>query len=273
MLDSYYQAHPPIGQNAPAAVPADTSKFVIKPSFTLPYSNPMTAQEKARQEAVTTQAKAVEDEAANQYLNYKRINDPNTYSTAKQSNEFALQAINADPDRAGRVTNMLRKAGPAASMLQKGLGIHIGPYGASINIDAESGLNAGLSEDDQNYRDALLNAVATSAYFNLLSRGVTPEKAGADKFNALLLQETGLNQGIHAITHAVSKNNIQLDYVKDLYGAINKGLPSAQDAGSITPFHDIMEQHPEVKIVNKMYEKLRKDEDKRFLHTVTGGKK
>ena len=278
VLRAYMGALTPGGvRGAPSAVAAapaaDTSKFQIQPTFVLPHANPVTDPEKARNSAVIKQAAAVEDEAVSQYVNYKRINDPNTFSAAKQSNEYAIKAINEAPEQADRVTNLLRKAGPAAAMLQHGLGIHIGPYGASINIDVESGLNAGLDADDQNYRDALLNSVATSAYFNLLSRGITPEKAGAEKFKELLLQETGLHQGIKAIAHTLKKNDIQLDYVHDLYSAINSGIPVAQKAGSLTPFHDISLQHPEVKVVNKMYKQLRDDEDASFLRNVTKGKK
>jgi hypothetical protein len=138
-----------------------------------------------------------------------------------------------------------------ATLLAGGIGVSVGPYGATFSLKGLApALVAGLDQDKRNYYDRLLNAVSKSVYYDLISRGIDPEKEGAEKFGQRMLQETNLSQGISAIRLAVKQNDIRLDHNAALYDAYNKALPQAVSERSMTPLRDIALQHPEVKILN-----------------------
>ena len=162
-----------------------------------------------------------------------------------------IDAIDKQPELAAGTFQLLRKAGPLATLLAGGVGISFGPYGASFSLSGLSpALVAGLSSPQRDYYDMMLNAVAKSVYYDLISRGIDPEKEGADKFGQRMLQETNMNQGAAAVRLAAVQNDLRLDHNAELYKVYAAARPGAVRAGSMSPLHDIATQHPEVKVLN-----------------------
>jgi hypothetical protein len=246
----------------------DTSNFKIKPTFSTAqlHPNAMTGPEKAQDEHVRASAAGLEAAMAKQYQNLQLVNEPNAYATANDANEYVLNELTNKPDLAVKTTNMLRRAGPVATLLAKGVGVTFGGIGGvSINVAGlEPALSAALTPEQQAYQDGLINALAKSVYADLKSRGIDPEKEGAEKFGQRMLQETNLSQGPRAIYHAIKQNDIRLKHNRDLYNAYSELYPSAVAAGSLTPYHDLSRQHPEIRVLNGMLEKRLKAENDRY---------
>lgn len=236
---------------------ADFANFKITPSFAVSQLNPraVTELEKAENTRLMEGAKLLEAVKEKQFQNLQIVNEPNSYATALEANKSTLDMLKNEPDMAVKTTNMLRKAGPLVALLERGIGISVGPYGANINVaGAKPALYASLSEAEQKYQDQLLNNIARSVYYDLKSRGIDPEKEGAEKFGQRMLQETNIEQGPSAIHRAIAQNEIRLKHNKALYDATNKYYPKAKSV-SLTPLHDLYTQHPEFKVLDIMLNK------------------
>ena len=256
------------GAPAPENKPLDTSTFKIKPTFSTQqlHPNAVTGQEKAQDESIKTNAANLEAGMVKRYQNLQAVNEPNAYATAKDANSYLIEQFDAHPDLAVKTTNMLRRAGPAATLLAKGMGITFGGIGGvSVNVAGlQPALNAALPPNEQAYQDGVINAIAKSVYADLKSRGIDPEKEGAEKFGQRMLQETNMDQGPRAIYHSIKQNDIRLLHNRELYGAYNQYLPDAVNAGSLTPLHDLDQQHPEIKIIEGLFDKRLKAEKNRY---------
>jgi hypothetical protein len=245
-------------QPAPAK-PAETdfANFKINPSFSVSKLNPraVTEVEKAENARLIEGAKLLEAVKEKQFQNLQIVNEPTAYATAKEANESTLDMLKKEPDMAVSTTNMLRRAGPLVALLERGIGISFGPYGANVNVaGARPALYASLKPDEQKFQDKLLNNIARSVYYDLKSRGIDPEKEGAEKFGQRMLQETNIEQGPAAIHRAISQNDIRLKHNKALYEATNKYYPKAKEL-SLSPLHDLYTQHPEFKVLDIMLNK------------------
>jgi hypothetical protein len=254
ILKAYQAARGDTATGAPAtAGKLDTSTFVIKPSFDRSklLKTPQTTEEIDFNTSFIANAAKAENKYAEDYSNLQKINQSVNFATAKEANSYVLTAIDTDPNSAASVAELLRKKGPLATLLAGGVGVSVGPYGATFSLKGLApALVAGLDQDKRDYYDRLLNAVSKSVYYDLISRGIDPEKEGAEKFGQRMLQETNLSQGISAIRLAVKQNDIRLDHNAALYAAYNDALPQALSERSMTPLRDIALQHPEVKILN-----------------------
>lgn len=254
ILKAYQAARGDTATGAPAtAGKLDTSTFVIKPSFDRSklLKTPQTEEEIDFNASYKANAAKAETKYAEDYANLQKINQSVNFATAKEANSYVLKAIDTDPDSAASTAEILRKKGPLATLLAGGIGVSVGPYGATFSLKGLApALVAGLDQDKRDYYDRLLNAVSKSVYYDLISRGIDPEKEGAEKFGQRMLQETNLSQGISAIRLAVKQNDIRLDHNAALYAAYNDALPQALSERSMTPLRDIALQHPEVKILN-----------------------
>jgi len=231
----------------------DTSNFKINPSFDRSklLRTPQTTDEIDFNAEYKANAVKAESNYAENYNNLQKINQSVNFATAKDANTYVLNAIDTDPESAASTAEILRKKGPLATLLAGGIGVSVGPYGATFSLKGLApALVAGLDQSKRDYYDRLLNAVSKSVYYDLISRGIDPEKEGAEKFGQRMLQETNLSQGVSAIRLAVKQNDIRLDHNAALYAAYNAALPQAISQGSMTPLRDISLQHPEVKVLN-----------------------
>jgi hypothetical protein len=248
----------PGAQPAPAK-PAETdfANFKINPSFSVSQLNPraVTELEKTENARLIEGAKLLEAVKEKQFQNLQIVNEPTSYATALEANKSTLDMLKDDPAMAVKVTNMLRQAGSFVALLERGIGVSIGPYGANINVaGARPALYASLSPEEQKFQDKLLNNIARSVYYDLKSRGIDPEKEGAEKFVQRMSQETNIEQGPAAIHRAVTQNDIRLKHNKALYEATNKYYPKAKSI-SLSPLHDLYTQHPEFKVLDIMLNK------------------
>ena len=248
----------PSAQSAPAK-PAETdfANFKITPSFSVSKLNPraVTEVEKAENARLIESAKLLEAVKEKQFQNLQIVNEPTAYATAKEANESTLNMLKTEPVMSVNSTNMLRRAGPLVALLERGIGISFGPYGANVNVaGARPALYASLKPDEQKFQDKLLNNIARSVYYDLKSRGIDPEKEGAEKFGQRMLQETNIEQGPAAIHRAIMQNDIRLKHNKALYEATNKYYPKAREL-SLSPLHDLYTQHPEFKVLDIMLNK------------------
>ena len=245
-------------QPAPAKpAEADFANFKIIPSYKVSDLNDraITEKEKTQNARLLAGAQLFEAVKEKQYQNLQLVNEPTAYSTALEANKSTLDMIKEKPDMAVKVTNMLRQAGPLVALLERGIGISFGPYGANVNVaGARPALYASLSLEEQKFQDKLLNNIARSVYYDLISRGVDVKNDGAEMFGKRMLQETNIEQGPAAIHRAIMQNDIRLKHNKALYEATNKYLPKAKEI-SLSPMHDLYTQHPEFKVLDIMLNK------------------
>jgi hypothetical protein len=236
---------------------ADFANFKITPSFSVSKLNPraVTENEKEENARLREGAKLLEAVKEKQLQNLQIVNEPTAYATAAEANKSTLDMLKEKPDMAVKVTNMLRQAGPLVALLERGIGISFGPYGANINVaGARPALYASLSLEEQKFQDKLLNNIARSVYYDLASRGIDVKNDGAEMFGKRMLQETNIEQGPSAIHRAIIQNDIRLKHNKALYEATNKYLPKAKEV-SLSPLHDLYTQHPEFKVLDIMFNK------------------
>jgi hypothetical protein len=251
-------AQPPATPKPPAqSAEGDFANFKITPSFSVSQLNPraVTEVEKAENTRLMEGAKLLEAVKEKQFQNLQIVNEPTAYATALEANKSTLDMLKESPEMAVKTTNMLRQAGSLVALLERGIGVSIGPYGANINVaGARPALYASLSDAEQKYQDKLLNNIARSVYYDLKSRGIDPEKEGAEKFVQRMSQETNIEQGPAAIHRAITQNDIRLKHNKALYNATNKYYPKAKSV-SLSPLHDLYTQHPEFKVLDIMLNK------------------
>ena len=255
----------PVPSEQPHATPkpptkpaeADFANFKITPSFSVSKLNPraVTENEKEENARLREGAKLLEAIKEKQYQNLQIVNEPTAYATAAEANKSTLDMLKENPVMAVKVTNMLRQAGPLVALLERGIGISFGPYGANVNVaGARPALYASLSPEEQKFQDKLLNNIARSVYYDLASRGIDVKNDGAEMFGKRMLQETNIEQGPSAIHRAIIQNDIRLKHNKALYEATNKYLPKAKEV-SLSPLHDLYTQHPEFKVLDIMFNK------------------
>jgi len=254
-----------------AVAPAQTSvvpdDFKYKPSYTLPYTQAVTEPEKAKNASVLAQAAASNKVPEQQYQSLQQLNDPRIFNIANAATEGASNMLKNKPDLAIEVTDQLRREGPLAAMIDKGLNVNWTPVGgASIGVDVRSGLKANLTSAQRSYQDTLLNYLATTAYYGLRARGIDPEIVGAEKFKQLLLQETGIDQGPLAISHQLELNKHHLMYAKNLLDAYDEGLPKTQ--GYLAPHYEVYKQSPRIKFETDLYNRKIRNEQADYLNKV-----
>jgi hypothetical protein len=249
--------------NPPANAPSSTSEanqtdltnYRLTPTFTttMLHPNPMTEDEKYRNESIRTEAANLEKAPREQWAILQKQMASTPFNTALKANQSGLEMIDKEPNTVAEISEILRRKGPTAELLSKGIGISIGPLGANISIKGiEPALIADLPKEKRDAYDKLLNALAKSTYYDLVSRGIDPEKEGAAKFGQMMLQEAGMAQGAAAIHRTFAENNERLMHNKRVHDAAKVILPKMNSSKSLTPYYDFYNNHPEVKVLDKM---------------------
>lgn len=243
--------------SAAGANPPDLMNYRLTPTYTtnMLHPNPMTEEEKYRNESIRTEAATLEKGPREQFALLQKVVNPTAFATAQKANQSALEMIEKEPQKVAEISEILRRKGPLAELLANGIGISFGPYGANISIRGlQPALIADLPVDKRDAYDKLINALAKSTYYDLLSRNIDPDKEGAAKFGQMMLQEANLAQGAAAIHRTLAENNERLKHAKDLHKAITTLQPKMTASHSLTPYHDIYNNHPEIQVLNKMLE-------------------
>jgi hypothetical protein len=252
-------ARPSASANAPAttseANQTDLTNYRLTPTFTttMLHPNPMTEDEKYRNESIRTEAANLEKGPREQWSILQKQMAATPFNTALKANQSGLEMIDKEPNTVAEISEILRRKGPTAELLSKGIGISIGPLGANISIKGiEPALIADLPKDKRDAYDKLLNALAKSTYYDLVSRGIDPEKEGSAKFGQMMLQEAGMAQGAAAIHRTFAENNERLMHNKRIFDAAKVILPKMNASKSLTPYYDFYNNHPEVKVLDKV---------------------
>jgi hypothetical protein len=242
---------------APQSADSNLYNYKLQPTYStdMKHPNPMTENDKANNARIDAQAAALEKGPAEQFSLLQKLMNPTQYSSAKAANKEIEKMVKENPQAVANVSELLRKQGPLLNLLASGIGVHLGPYGATINLKgAEKAIVSSLPKDQRDTFDKLTNAMATSTYYDLLSRGIDPEKEGAEKFGQMMLQEAGLSQGASAIFRASQKNKERLLHSKQFYKTMVDLYPKMSKANSLTPYYDLYNKHPEIQVLNKMLE-------------------
>lgn len=250
--------------NAPAQAPAaggnppDLMNYRLTPTYTtnMLHPNPMTEEEKYKNDYIKKDAERLEEVPEQRFKALQKLMEQTSFATAQKANQSALDMIENEPQKVAEISELLRrKGGPIGELLANGIGISFGPFGANISIKGlQPALVADLPIEKRDAFDKLVNALAKSTYYDLLSRGIDPDKEGAAKFGQMMLQEANLTQGAAAIHRTFAENNERLKYSKDLHKAIITLRPKMTASNSITPLHDIYNKHPEIQVLNKVLE-------------------
>ena len=190
--------------------------------------------------------------------NYKRLSFVNSgehYHNAVESNEAAMEFIRTNKKISNKVFNLVNQKGAIAAAANEGLGIHIGPYGASLNFPVEAMLKAGLSPEEQTAANILLNHIANSAYYNVISKGIDPTTAGSDKLALLMQQEPTMKSTVDAAYHNLQKNKNFLQMQHDIYNLYSN--QTKVNPNSLTPFSDI-KRSQDMQIIMKKHRNITK---------------
>jgi hypothetical protein len=219
------------------------------------HPNPMTEEEKYRNESIKASAVDLEEVPKAQYKMLQKIAAPNIYNTALKANKDVEKLIVEKPNDVAAVSELVRREGAAAALLAKGIGVHVGPYGASFSLNGLSDAQvAALPLHLRDTFDKMSNALAKSVYYDMIARGIDPEKIGAEAFGQRMLQEAGMAQGSAAIHRTIEENKARLEHAKKIHDVKVKLLPKMTALHSLTPHYDLDNNHPEIQVLNKMFE-------------------
>lgn len=255
------------GTKPPTEEPKE-SEVKFKPSFVLKYKQAVTEDEKAENAKILALAEKSNAVPQSQFEALQQVVDPQHYPIAMNSNLSIKEAMKSDPKTFLKVTDMLRSAGSAATMAEKGISFNWNGYGVNVGIPITAGLDAGLSDNQRAYRDTLINNLATSAYYGLLARGIDPSKAGEGKLGQLLLQEMHIDKNPKAIDHQTDLNIEQLKHATRLHDIVLKRLPEV--SGHLAPHLDIFKQDPDIEVERRVYEKILKDKSSKYHARLKG---
>ena len=190
--------------------------------------------------------KMIEEKSQRDFLISQQFSkNGHDYSEAMSNTESALEAANKNKKAFDDVSNLVRRAGPLAAAAEKGMGVHFGPYGASVTLPASAYEGAKLDEPRQAYADLMLNKIATSVYYGLLARGQTPKSMGEEAFAQAVLAETLSKKTALSIRHTLELNRELFKRHASVYDIVSKELPKA-NPNSQTPYADIYRNSKEL---------------------------
>jgi hypothetical protein len=236
------------GGRAPAA-----NAGYYPPSYQPPSGLTVEQQQAMMKGKADENIKMIEEPHLKDYLVAKSFHrNSNNYSEAMSNTESALQEADKNKQAFDDVSNLVRRAGPLAAAAEKGMGVHFGPYGASITLPASAYEGAKLGETRQAFADLMLNKIATSVYYGLLARGQTPESMGKEAFEQAVLGETLAKKTALSIRHTLELNKELFKRHADISEIVEKELPKA-NPNSPTKYADIYRNSKELNDYNKRH--------------------
>ena len=238
----------PGGGGAPAA-----NAGYFPPSYQPPSGLTIEQQQAMMKGKADENIKMIEEPHLKDYLVAKSFHRNSlNYSEAMSNTESALQEADKNKQAFDDVSNLVRRAGPLAAAAEKGMGVHFGPYGASITLPASAYEGAKLGETRQAFADLMLNKIATSVYYGLLARGQTPESMGKEAFEQAVLGETLAKKTALSIRHTLELNKELFKRHADISEIVEKELPKA-NPNSPTKYADIYKNSKELNEYNKRH--------------------
>ena len=173
------------------------------------------------------------------------------YDTVNTAFKSAIDLIEKNPQMAGKVFNLLRGEGglknQILSSLQTGIGFNVGSTSANINLPVGTFLSSGLNPTEQQYADALVNAMLTVGNSKLLAQGISPG-TGQQAYFSNLMTKASLDQNPSTALHILHKDRVNFEKNKKLYDTvIAEHNERKSDPNSLTPFTDIFRNSPQVR--------------------------
>lgn len=179
------------------------------------------------------------------------------YDTLNNQYNTAISLIEGNPRMAKKVFNILRGEGGLSnqvmSALQQGIGFNVGSASANINLPVETFRTAGLSREEQQYADRLVNAMLTVGNAKLMTQSA-PAASGQSQqaYFTNLMTKAGLNQNAETALNILHNDKVTFDQNKKIYDAVQREQAERRyDPTSITPLTDIFRNSPEIKKIQK----------------------
>ena len=255
----------PAAQNASPTTPKPVvEKF--SPSVRMPDlagQNPQDAE--YLRKTADTQAATLEKPYQDEISALSYLTRPGQFNQAKGDTEAALTLMRQYPDVAKKVFDVVRQAGPVAAAGEAGFGVHVGPYGASINLPTKAWLDAGISDkpvapgqpSPRSIADKLSQYLASSAFYGMVSRGIDPSTAGSEKMSLAMSQEPLMKNTAASAYSSLQSNLNSFNMAKELRDAYASERDKL-DKNTLTPYHDIATQSSVMKKIRAKYDLINK---------------
>ena len=180
--------------------------------------------------------------------------EPN-FSSVDSEYKAAIGLLNAHPDVAKKVFNLLRKEGSPidqiASAAQAGFGLNFNGMSANLNLPVDAFYAAGLNPEQQLLADRLVRAMLTVGNAKLLSQGISPEK-GQEAYTRILEgTKASLKQNAPTALLNLTKDYITFKQNKALHDQMVLEYPAQFETMSPTPYTDILTHSPYLKDISK----------------------
>ena len=270
-LNAYKQSQAASGTSPaaqPSAAPATPQPVAekFKPTVRMPDltgQNPQDAE--YLRKTADTQASTVEKPYQDEVAALSYLTRPLQFNQAKGDTEAALKLMQQYPDIARKVFDVVRQAGPVAAAGEAGFGVHVGPYGASINLPTKAWLDAKISDtpaapgqpSPRSIADKLAQYLASSAFYGMVSRGVDPSTAGSEKMTLAMSQEPLMKNTAASAYSSLQSNLNSFNMAKELRDAYASERSNV-DNNSLTPYHDIATQSSLMKKIRSKYDLINK---------------
>jgi hypothetical protein len=154
----------------------------------------------------TDQVSTAEAQAKERINTIAAFGSDENYAKNMAPVQSALQLVTGDKERAKRVLGLMQSNDyytRAMRALQEGIGVHIGPYGASINLPGKTWVNSGLSKDDQDYASALATQLAQIKLAQQSAANVNPNAANVGETQAAFASSPNMDMQPLAIAHSL----------------------------------------------------------------------
>jgi hypothetical protein len=257
---------------APAAPAAPQQKY--KPTVTMPDLTGMNPSDvdSARTVAME-QAKVLEKPHQEEVAALSYFNRPNLYNRAVGDTKAAMAIMDKYPDVAKKVFDVLRQGGQFAAAAQAGLGLHVMQYGASLSLPAQAWLEAGIKDEPvapggptaRSIADKLAQHLASSAYYNLIAKGVDPSTAGYEKMSLAMTQEPLMKNTAATAYTSLQQNLNDFKMAKELHDVYTDERTHNTHSSTLTPLHDIAVNSPKLKVIRRKYELANEAVNNNFL--------
>jgi hypothetical protein len=161
----------------------------------------------------------------------------------KQTFDNVDKLFNSQPKAVVTVTNQIRRAGGAAALMDSGVGVSFGQYGAHFKVPVGSALKAGLDEPYQTVQDQLINNAAEAAYWGLRAQNIDVAKMPPEQAKIELLRAMDLSSTPIALHNSIMVNRVHAEQGLQQGSDWSSLVDKYRQAGSLSPISDA-QKHP-----------------------------
>ena len=206
----------------------------------------------------TEQVNAAEAQAKERINNLAAFGSDENYAKNMAPVQSALGLVTGDKERAKRVLGLMQSNDyytRAMRALQEGVGVHLGPYGASLNLPGKTWVNSGLSKDDQDYASALATQLAQIKLAQQNAANVNPNAANVGETQAAFASSPNMDMQPLSIAHSLLHIKAYYDMQHELHN-YQSAVRSGQHKDyvldkTVTPMTDTLNSEGFKKITGK----------------------